>query len=87
MTSKASSPFDLPIMMTELATASFETIWHRTALMMTGACSPAEYQRMVTEKMSAMSVAGAAMMTGGDAEAVLRPFHKHATANAKRLRK
>ena len=87
MTSNAASPFALPIMLTELATASWETIWHRTALMMTGECSPAEYQRMVTEKMSAMQVAGAAMMTGGDAEAVLRPFHKHATANAKRLRK
>jgi hypothetical protein len=81
------SPFALPIMMTELATASWETMWHRTTLMMTGACSPAEYQRMVTEKMHAMHLASAAMLAGEDAEAVLRPFHKRATANAKRLRK
>ena len=74
-------------MWTELAIASWETVWHRTTLMMSGACTPAEYQRMVTEKMSAMHSAGAAMMTGGDAEAVLRPFHKRATANARRLRK
>jgi hypothetical protein len=87
MPSKAFSPFDLPVMMAELTAASFETIWHRTALMMTGECSPAEYQRMVTEKMSAIQTAGAAILTGGDATAVLRPFHKHATANAKRLRK
>jgi hypothetical protein len=87
MTQNAFSPFALPVLMTELAAASWETIWHRTALMMTGNCTPAEFQRMVTEKMSAMQLAGTAMMTGGDAEAVLRPFHKRATANAKRLRK
>ena len=83
----AFSPFALPLMMTELATASWETVWHRTALMMTGECSTAEYQRMLTEKMAALHLAGTAMMTGGDAEAVLRPFHKRATANARRLRK
>jgi hypothetical protein len=81
------SPFALPVLMTELAAASWETVWHRTTLMMTGECTAAEYQRMFTEKMSALHLAGTAMMTGGDAEAVLRPFHKRATANAKRLRK
>jgi hypothetical protein len=80
------SPFTLPLMMTELAAASWETVWHRTALMMTGACSAAEYQRMLSEKMHACQLAGAAMMAGGDAEAVLQPFHKRATANARRLR-
>jgi hypothetical protein len=87
LSDRAASPFALPIMMTELATASWETMWHRTMLMMTGACTPAEYQRMVTEKMHACHLAGAAMLAGEDAEAVLRPFHKRATANAKRLRK
>jgi hypothetical protein len=83
---KISSPFLLPLMMTELAVASWETVWHRTTLMMTGACSPAEYQRMMSEKMLAMQLAGAAMMAGEDVEAVIKPFHKRATANAKRLR-
>jgi hypothetical protein len=81
------SPFDLPVMMTELAAASWETMWHRTALMMTGECTPAEYHRMVTEKMSAMQLAGTAMLKGEDVQTVLRPFHKRATANARRLRK
>jgi hypothetical protein len=83
---KIDSPFALPLMMTELAVASWETVWHRTALMMTGACSPAEYQRMLTEKMRAVQLSGAALMAGEDAEAVIKPFHKRATANAKRLR-
>jgi hypothetical protein len=80
------SPFALPIMMTELAMASWETIWHRTALMATGACSPAEYSRMLHEKMRAMQQSSQALMEGRDTEAVLRPFHRRATANAKRLR-
>jgi hypothetical protein len=80
------SPFALPIMMTELAMASWETIWHRTALMLTGACTQAEYGRMVHEKMRALQQSGQALMEGRDTEAVLRPFHRRATANAKRLR-
>lgn len=87
MPSRAVSPFAVPLMMTELAAASMETIWHRSTLMWTGACTATEYQRMVVEKMTAMHLAGTAMLTGGDAEAVLRPFHKRATANARRLRK
>ncbi len=78
--------FALPVMMTELAMASWETVWHRTALMVTGACSPAEYERMVHEKMRAVQQASVAMITGQSTEAVLRPFHRGATANAKRLR-
>jgi hypothetical protein len=87
MPRRAASPFTLPLMMTELAAASWETMWHRTTMMMTGDCSAAEYQRMVTENMTALSLSSAAMMTGADPEAILRPFHKRATANAKRLRK
>ena len=80
------SPFALPIMWTELAMASWETIWHRTALMASGECSMAEYQSMVSEKMGAVSQSSAALMAGKDPEAVLRPFHRKAMANAKRLR-
>ena len=82
----STGPFALPMMFTELAMASWETVWHRTALMASGACTAAEYERMVQEKMRAMQLASFAMMTGQNTEAVLRPFHKRATANAKRLR-
>ncbi len=81
------SPFDLPLMMAELAAASWETVWHRSLLMMSGQCTSVEYQQMVTEKMSALQLAGTAMFSGHDAEAILRPFHKRATANARRLRR
>jgi hypothetical protein len=54
--------------------------------MATGACTPAEYERMFAEKMKAIYLSGLALAEGKDAEAVLRPFHKRATANAKRLR-
>ncbi len=80
------SPFALPLMWTELAVASWETIWHRTALMASGECTTAEYNRMVQEKTRAMQLAGIALLGGYPAEEVLRPFHKRATANAKRLR-
>ncbi len=81
------NPFALPLMMAELTAASFETIWHRTALMMSGTCSLGEYERMLSEKMHATHLATTALINGDSAEAVLRPFHKRATANAKRLRK
>jgi hypothetical protein len=80
------APFSLPLMWTELAMASWETVWHRTALMATGACTPAEYQRMINEKMRAVQLSSAALMAGKQPEDVLRPFHKRATANARRLR-
>jgi hypothetical protein len=54
--------------------------------MASGECTTAEYQRMLSEKMRAMQQSGMALVTGKQAEDVLRPFHKHATANAKRLR-
>ena len=73
-------------MMTELAMASWETIWHRTALMANGTCTLAEYQSMIIEKMGALSQSSAALFAGKEPTDVLRPFHKKATANAKRLR-
>ena len=81
-----SDAFALPLMWTELAVASWETVWHRTALIATGACSNDEYERMMQEKMSAVHLSGVALMRGQQAEDVLRPFHVRATANAKRLR-
>jgi hypothetical protein len=79
-------PLALPVMWTELAIASWETVWHRTALIATGECSPAEYERMVAEKLKAFYQSTMAIAAGKDAEDVLRPYHKGATANAKRLR-
>ena len=81
-----SSAVALPMMWTELAVASWETMWHRTALMATGACTAAEYEQMLCEKMSALQLSGAALMSGSPVEDVLRPFHRRATENAKRLR-
>jgi hypothetical protein len=80
------APFALPIMWTELAIASWETVWHRTALMVSGECSPAEYESMLSEKMRAMQQASMALVAGKQPEDVLRPFHRRATANAERLR-
>ena len=78
--------FALPLMWGELAAASWETVWHRSALMASGACTTEEYHRMVHEKMRAVHLSSVALMSGRHAEDVLRPFHKRATANAKRLR-
>lgn len=80
-------PLAVPFMMTELALSSWETIWHRSAMMASGSCSPAEYQRMVTEKMSAAQSSALAMMTSAGMAATLSPWHRRATVNAKRLRR
>jgi hypothetical protein len=82
-----SAAYKLPMMLAELTAASFETVWHRTALMMNGDCTAGEYERMLTEKMRAVQLSTAAMVNGDSLEAVLHPFHKRATANARRLRK
>jgi hypothetical protein len=85
-TSRAPKP-SLPALSASLAVASLETIARRTAMMLSGTCPPSEYQRMVTEKMLAMQQASFALMTGQGPEAVLRPYHRLARANAKRLRR
>jgi len=41
-------------MMAELAVASWETIARRTAMIARGGLTPAEYQRMVIEKATAL---------------------------------
>ena len=76
----------LPEFYSELALASWETIVHRTMMMMNGTCSIDEYQRMLVEKSEAMQHSTIALMTGGSERAVLAPFHAKARANAKRLR-
>jgi hypothetical protein len=74
-------------MMAELAMASWETIARRTAMIARGTLSPAEYQRMVIEKVAALQQSTLAMMTGRGKQAAVRPWHKRATANARRLRR
>jgi len=76
-----------PMMMTELIMASWETMARRTSLIARGACTPAEYQRMIMEKAAAWQQSAMAMMTGRGKKAVLAPWHKRATANARRLRR
>lgn len=77
----------LPLMMAELAMASWETIARRTAMIARGTLSPAEYQRMVIEKAAALQQSALAVMTGRGKQAAVRPWHKRATANARRLRR
>ena len=79
-------PTALPELYSELAFASWETIVHRTMMMMSGTCSVDEYHRMVSEKSEALQHSTIALMTGGSEQAVLAPFHAKACANAERLR-
>jgi hypothetical protein len=77
-------------MVAELALASWETIARRTLLMLRGTCPPAEYARMLLEKTSAAQASALALSRkrgGHRTRGVLGPWHRGATANAKRLRK
>lgn len=78
-------------MWAELAFASWETIAHRSLMMMSATCSPEEYHRMAAEKFRAMSRATLILASGATGPtaiaAALRPWHSAATANAKRLRR
>ena len=80
------SPFALPMMMTDLTLSSWETIFHRTLMMAQGTCSAAEYQRMGMEKAAAVQKSMTAF-TGQGHTAALAPFVTRARANAKRLRR
>ena len=80
----------LPVMMAELTFASWDTIARRTWMMAQGTCSPAEYRRMVREKAQAALYSGLALTASTGAvttAALLAPWHKRATANARRLRR
>ncbi len=81
-----SALFDVPMTMTRLAMASWETIFHRTMMMAQGACSQDEFMLMANEKSEAMQSSAMALMTGQGHEAMLEPFVTRAHANAKRLR-
>jgi hypothetical protein len=88
MTKRArGSSLSLPIDMARLTAASWETIFHRSVMMAQGTCSPAEYQRMVAEKIAAMQASTLALMTGRGTAAVMAPYLNRTRANAKRLRR
>jgi hypothetical protein len=74
-------------MVAELIMASWETIARRSLMMVQGTCSAVEYQRMATEKIAAMQRSGLAVVNGRGKTQALAPWHKRATANAKRLRR
>jgi len=80
----------VPVMMTELMLASWETIARRTLLMAQNACSPAEYRRMVQEKAEAAATSASRLVSSaGKASmaSLLAPWRGRAVANARRLRK
>jgi len=85
---KRKSP--LPLLLAELSFASWETIHRRTLMMARGACSPAEYSRMIGEKIAAATQTAAAFTRARRTPklaTLLGPWHKRATANARRLRR
>jgi hypothetical protein len=80
----------LPIMMTDLMLASWETVARRTLLIAENECSPAEYSRMFREKAEAAAATGLALISSGGrptAVSMLAPWYRRAVANARRLRK
>jgi hypothetical protein len=83
---RAATP--LPLLFAELALASWETIARRTLMMAQGKCSPAEYARMVMEKAAAAQATALTLShRRARMRSVIGPWHRGATANAKRLRK
>jgi hypothetical protein len=77
----------LPMMMARLTMASWETIFRRGMMMAQGTCSPAEYQRMATEKVAAVQTSMLALARGRSHAAMLAPFVSRTRANVKRLRR
>jgi hypothetical protein len=78
----------LPLMMAELTVASWETVLRRLWMMSAGNCSVAEYRRMVLEKQHAAHRSVVTALDGkSDMAALLAPWHRHATRNARRLRR
>jgi hypothetical protein len=80
----------LPLMMTDLALASWETIIRRTLLMAQNKCSQAEFRRMVREKAEAAATSGLRLVSSGGRASIaslIAPWHTRVTANAKRLRR
>jgi hypothetical protein len=80
----------LSAMMTELIFSSWETMARRSLLAAQGRCSPAEYRRMVLEKMTAARLSSLMLLRSrrkARMTSVLKPWHSRSTANAKRLRR
>jgi hypothetical protein len=80
----------LPLLMSNLTLASWETISRRMLLISQNKCSQAEYQRMVHEKAEAAMASGLKLVSSkGHASitSLLTPWLNLASANAKRLRK
>ena len=86
---KRASALALPVTAVQLGLSSFEVIARRTLMMAAGACSPAEYRRMVAEKQAAARNAVLLAKSAGRASAtsLLAPWHGRAAANAKRPRR
>ncbi len=76
-------------MLVELTVASWQTMAYRMGMMALGTCSAAEYRRMATEKVAAAQQSAlAAMLPGRNREAaILAPWRRAATSNARRLRR
>jgi hypothetical protein len=79
----------LPLKMLELTLASWETIGHRTLMMARGTCSAMEYARMVHEKAVASRRSSVLLSRSKPPtlSALIEPWHRKATANARRLRR
>ena len=80
----------LPLLLAELTLASWETIRHRTLMMARGTCSPAEYSRMISEKVVAATRAASTLARARKTPklaTLLAPWHLRATSNARRLRR
>lgn len=77
----------LPNMLAGLGVASWQTIAIRSAMMASGTCSPAEYQRMLHEKAMAgfETSLRLASWPPPSATGLLTPWYRAARANAKRL--
>ena len=82
--SRSSAPF----LLAELGLASAETIARRTMLMGTGRCTPAEYTKMVTEKVAAAQSSWLefAFSPWTMWTSMIQPYHRAARRNARRLR-
>jgi hypothetical protein len=89
--SKQASTFGRPqsslaLMLVQMAFDSWETIAARSLMIVSGTCSIAEYERMVTEKTTA-ALNSAVALGSGNVGSILRPWHSAARANAYRLRR
>jgi hypothetical protein len=79
----------LPLMVAELAIASWETMARRSLMMILGTCTRTEYQRMLLEKVSATQrtlLLLSQPWDGLDVTTLLGLWHEEAAANARRLR-